>query len=124
MAKIRSSKTNSQESLEPQAAEESTVTVETAEVIEESQCKPASRLVYRAVYTISYGVVFGALIAAKLLVPKGSVIENGLRDGAQAAVDRVREREASKAIIPYEDPAPQEDVSSGGFDIAGDPVPA
>jgi len=124
MAKIRSSKTNSSEFLEPQAEEESTVTVETGEVIEDSQCKPVSRLVYRAVYTISYGVVFGALISAKLLVPKGSVIENGLHDGAQAAINSVREREASKAVIPYEEPTFQGDVPSDGFDIAGDPVPA
>ncbi|MDD5033147.1 MAG: hypothetical protein PHE55_00180 [Methylococcaceae bacterium] len=48
-----------------------------------------ARAVYKTCYVISYGVVFGSLLIAKLIIPKNSVVDNGLRDGAVAAREAI-----------------------------------
>jgi hypothetical protein len=47
-----------------------------------------SRLVYSTCYTISYGIVFPAVIVARS-VPTSSAAARGLREGARAATHRV-----------------------------------
>jgi len=49
-----------------------------------------SRAVYKTSYTISFGVVFPALMIAKA-IPKGNAVVHGLIDGALAARDAVHD---------------------------------
>jgi hypothetical protein len=69
----------------------------------------ASRFVYTACYTVSYGVVFPTMLLARA-VPRNNAVVRGMIDGAHDAVDRVdqvrsktiRERidAAGKALAP------------------------
>ena len=71
--------------------------VETVGVAEsvapEAKAGFVSKVAYKTFYTISYGVVFSSLLAAKLLIPKQSVIESALHDGAVAAKAALEEKE-------------------------------
>jgi len=56
----------------------------------------ASKTVYSTFYYFSYGVCFVGYLAGKV-VPKGGVVGQGLRDGAEAAqeaVDRITTQDA------------------------------
>lgn len=50
-----------------------------------------SRAVYKTSYTLSFGVVFPAVMIAHA-IPKGNAVVHGLIDGALAAKDAVRDR--------------------------------
>jgi hypothetical protein len=63
-----------------------------ASVVPEVKSSFVSKVAYRTFYTISYGVVFSSLLAAKLLIPKQSVIESALHDGAVAAKAALEEK--------------------------------
>ncbi len=65
----------------------------------------ASRFVYTACYTISYGVVFPTILVARS-VPKDNPIVHGLVDGAHAAVDMVEEMKKRKLEASSAEPAP------------------
>jgi hypothetical protein len=54
----------------------------------------ASRFVYTACYTVSYGVVFPTMLVAHS-IPKNNAAVQGLIDGAQAAIQRVDQVRAS-----------------------------
>ncbi len=47
---------------------------------------------YKTFYAVSYGVVFSSLLIKKLLIPKDSVVEKGLHDGAIAAEHAFEEK--------------------------------
>jgi hypothetical protein len=60
----------------------------------------ASRFVYTTCYTVSYGVVFPAMLLARA-IPRNNVAVRGLIDGAQAAilkVDQVRGKSIDTAV--------------------------
>jgi len=60
---------------------------------QEARSGLVSKAAYKTLYAISFGVVFTSLLAAKLLVPKHSVIESALHDGAAAARAALEEKE-------------------------------
>jgi hypothetical protein len=49
-----------------------------------------SRFVYTTCYTVSYGVVFPAMLLSQA-IPRNNAAVRGLRDGAQAAIIKVDE---------------------------------
>lgn len=51
-----------------------------------------ARGVYRATYAVSFGVVFGSLLIAKA-IPKNSVVDKAIHDGAVAAQKSLVEKE-------------------------------
>jgi len=51
------------------------------------------RAVYKTVYAVSFGTVFGSLLIKKLFVPKNGVVEAALHDGAVAAREAIEEHE-------------------------------
>jgi putative methionine-R-sulfoxide reductase with GAF domain len=53
-----------------------------------------SKTVYGGFYYLSYGVVFGSLIVGKL-IPKNSAMAHGIHDGAIAARDAFKVKEAA-----------------------------
>jgi len=67
--------------------------VETKSEVPEVKTNIVSKVAYRTFYAISYGVVFSSLLTAKLLIPKHSVIDNALHDGAAAAKAALEEKE-------------------------------
>jgi hypothetical protein len=56
----------------------------------------ASRAVYKTCYSISFGVVFPAMLIARS-IPKNNAAVHGLVDGAQAAIDFVNDMKAKPA---------------------------
>jgi len=68
-------------------------TVEEKGGVPEAKASFVSKAAYGTFYAISYGVVFSSLLAAKLLIPKNSVIDNALHDGAAAAKAALEEKE-------------------------------
>ena len=70
--------------------EQGEVTVETLETAAPAEAPKADKplfkkAVYKTVYAVSFGTVFGSLLIKKLLIPKDSIIEAALHDGAVAA---------------------------------------
>ena len=63
----------------------------------EQICKLFSKAVYGGFYYLSYGIVFGALVVARL-IPKNSAMALGICDGAIAAREayEVQEKAASQ----------------------------
>lgn len=51
------------------------------------------RAAYKTLYAVSFGAVFSSLMLRKLLVPKNSLIESALHDGAVAAKHTFEEKE-------------------------------
>ena len=51
------------------------------------------RAVYKTVYAVAFGTVFSSLLIKKLLIPKDSVIDAALHDGAVAAREALEEHE-------------------------------
>ncbi len=51
------------------------------------------RVAYKTLYAVSFGTVFTSLLLRKLLVPKNSVVETALHDGAVAAQHAFEEKE-------------------------------
>lgn len=83
---------------------------------------PLSRAVYNTFFGISYGVVFGSLLVGKL-IPKSSMIDTALHDGAVAAREAFEELEKerlTKEAEVVEAPAEEQTVA---FD-EGEAVPA
>jgi len=83
--------------------------VETAQ--EEPKANIVSRAVYQAFYGASYGVVFSSLLVAKLVIPKNSLIDNAIHDGASAArkavkVELAAAAEAAEESAVFEEAAP------------------
>lgn len=52
-----------------------------------------AQAVYKTVYAVSFGVVFGSLLVSRLLIPKDSLVAKGLHDGSVAAQKAVEEKE-------------------------------
>ncbi len=77
-------------------SEASTVSAEEAPAETGGTPAPSSswirRGTYKTFYAVSYGVVFGSLLMKKLLIPKDSVIEIALHDGAVAAEQAFEEK--------------------------------
>lgn len=67
------------------------------------------RAAYRAVYAVSFGAVFSSLLLKRILVPKDTVIEAALHDGAVAA----RQAFAEKARVVEEVAQATEDLLAG-----------
>ena len=86
-------------------------------VEEQDECKPnlALKAVYGALYGASYGVVFTSLLVQKLFIPKNSLVDKALHDGAVAARKAIEEKEELLAevheqtveILSGEDHAPE-----------------
>lgn len=51
------------------------------------------RAVYKTFYAASFGTVFSALLVKKLLIPKNSLVDAALHDGAAAACEAIEEKE-------------------------------
>jgi hypothetical protein len=51
------------------------------------------RATYKTVYAVSFGAVFSSLLLRKLLIPKDSVVDSALHDGATAAIHTFEEKE-------------------------------
>ena len=105
MKKKYFSKTEEPEILE---AEASVAVVEEAPAAQAEAPKPniVARAVYGAFYGASYGVVFGSLLVAKLVIPKNSLIDNAIHDGATAAREAVKAERAKAAESVAEEAAP------------------
>jgi hypothetical protein len=58
-----------------------------------------SRAVYKTSYAVSFGVVFPAAMIARA-IPKNNAAVHGLIDGAQAAIDAVRDLRTEAAAEP------------------------
>src|SRR5262249_56802674 len=58
----------------------------------------ASRFVYTACYTVSYGVVFPTMLLANS-IPKNNAAVRGLVDGAQAAIQKVDQVRSSSTEL-------------------------
>jgi hypothetical protein len=60
-----------------------------------------SRVLYKTSYTVSFGVVFPAVMIAKA-IPKGNAAVHGLIDGALAARDAVQDLKTGSdaAVVP------------------------
>jgi hypothetical protein len=56
-----------------------------------------SKFVYKACYTVSYGVVFPSAFVARS-IPKDNALVHGLIDGAHAAMDMVEEMKSKKSV--------------------------
>ncbi len=72
--------------------EQQEASVETAEEQPAESAGPAQatppvfkQALYKTVYAVSFGAVYGSLLLRKLLVPKGGVVDAALHDGAVAA---------------------------------------
>ncbi|MFM8330600.1 MAG: hypothetical protein ACKN9T_02830 [Candidatus Methylumidiphilus sp.] len=89
-----------------EAAETGAEIVEVAEA--EAAGEPApkkpllKRAAYKTLYAVSFGTVFTSLLLRKLLVPKDSVIESALHDGAVAAHQAFEEKERLVAEVIQE----------------------
>jgi hypothetical protein len=73
-----------------------------------------SRLVYNTCYAVSYGVVFPTVFVARSL-PANNAAVHGFIDGAQAAVDMVREMKQKPSAVnspPAAAGAPGEEPAS------------
>jgi hypothetical protein len=66
----------------------------------------ASRLVYTTSYTLSYGVVFPAMLLAKSIPPNNAVV-HGFVDGAHAASDLVDQMKNRRLAAPKQQQAPR-----------------
>jgi hypothetical protein len=91
------------QSKQAEILEAEVVSVEVAEPASEAaagepKAKIVSRAVYSAFYGASYGVVFGSLLVAKLIIPKNSLIETAIQDGATAARVAVNEEKTTAEV--------------------------
>lgn len=88
---------------EESPASDETIEISTEVVVEEETVQEADdapakpnvvkRVAYKALYAVSFGAVFSSLLLRKILVPKDSVIESALHDGAVAARHAFEEKE-------------------------------
>lgn len=64
-----------------------------------THCGFVGRTVYRAVYAVSFGCVFGSMILARLL-PGREIIAKGIGDGAHAAKEAAVALESDIQRVP------------------------
>jgi hypothetical protein len=104
MRKRHFSKSDESEVLEVEGEVSVTVVEEAAGKPAEEEAKPGvvSRAVYKAFYGVSYGVVFSSLLVGKLIIPKNSLVESAIHDGAVAARKAVEAEQAAAAEVVEE----------------------
>lgn len=92
----------------------------TAEPDEAPKAGLVSRTAYKVLYVVSYGAVFSSLLVAKLLIPKDSVVEKALHDGAVAARHDFEEKAQAVVELVAETAERTEDILSGESHSAED----